>query len=120
MGKTRFNLPYEKITATKWDSLGSTMKLSKALNMGWNSVRFTINGHGWLCYRCCDGTYDLLKAGRGPDLLEFFRITEKQALSLDITVDDDYFEDSDGYPCVFATVELTDHNKKILGPNFTN
>ena len=114
MGKTRFNLPYEKITATKWDSMGSTMRLSKALNMGWNSVRFAIRGKRFLCYRCCDGSYDLLSRDGGNGLLEELNLTEKEALDLHIELADDYYEDSDGYPVINATVLRDLHNLKIL------
>lgn len=114
MGKTRFNLPYEKITATKWDSMGSTMHLSKALNMGWNSVRFKIGDRKFLCYRCCDGSYDFLGNDGGDGLLETFGITEKQALSLNIELDTEYDYDSDGYPIIYATLLEDKHNGKIL------
>ena len=117
MGKTRFNLPYEKITATKWDSLGTTMCLKKALNMGWNSVRFKIGKRRFLCYRCTDGSYDLLSRDWGDDLLDALNISEKQALSLHIELDIDYYEDDDGYPVVDAKVLQDEHNQKILQTN---
>jgi hypothetical protein len=108
------NLPYETITAKKWNSLGQTMRLSKALNMGWNSVRFRIKGQSFLCYRCTDGSYDLLSRGDGEDLLDAFDLSEKEALSLHIELADHFYEDSDGYPVVDAKVLQDDHNKKIL------
>ena len=43
-GRANKNPPYEYITRAKWNSLGQTMTLQKALNKWWNSIRGEING----------------------------------------------------------------------------
>ena len=85
--KKSLNLPYEYMTDEKWDSLGGTMTLQEACDMGWNSIRVRTRGSTKCCYRCDDGDYVL------------------DSLTKDtvITLDNEYDDDSDGYPIVFAT-----------------
>lgn len=94
--KKSLNLPYEYMTREKWNSLGQTMTLKEACDLGWNSVRVRTKGREddysrvRLCYRCNDGDYEL----------------DELPKKLLITLDDEYDEDSDGYPIIFAT-EIT-------------
>lgn len=94
MKKKNLNLPYEYMTDEKWDSLGKTMTLKEACDLGWNSIRVRPVGRTddrvRCCYRCNDGSY------------EFDGLPAK----LDIRLDFEYDEDGDGYPIVFAT-EIT-------------
>ena len=94
MKKKKLNLPYEYMTDEKWDSLGETMTLKEACDLGWNSIRVRVKGRKddrtRCCYLCNDGYYEL--DGLTKELL--------------ITLDDGYDDDSDGYPIVFAT-EIT-------------
>ena len=83
------DLPYEVMTDDKWDSLGETMPLRDVLDMGWNSVRVD---NEYCCNKCCDGSYEL-------DGLE------ESALNRMITLADEYDEDGDGYPIVYARFE---------------
>lgn len=102
-GRSCKNPPYEFMTEKKWDSLGETITIKQALDMWWNSVRVrTPNGmekHTFTVYKCYDGEYDL------SDMADVLEISEKDILKCKITLDDEYDEDSDGYPIVFATLD---------------
>ena len=91
MRKKNLNLPYEELTDEKWDSLGETMTLKEACDLGWNSIRVRVRGRRdnrtRCCYLCNDGYYEL--DGLTKELM--------------ITLDDQYDDDADGYPIVFAT-----------------
>jgi len=94
MRKKNLNLPYEYMTAEKWTSLGDTMTLQEACDLGWNSIRVRVKGkkdnRTRCCYLCNDGDYEL--DGLTKKLL--------------ITLDDEYDEDADGYPIVYATMAV--------------
>lgn len=102
-GRSRKNPPYRAITDAKWDSLGETLTVKKALDLWWNSIRVRMpNGkdyHRFLIYKCYDGEYVL------DDMAEALGISEEEVLKLNITLDEDYDEDSDGYPIAFAKLE---------------
>lgn len=85
--KKSLNLPYEYMTNEKWDSLGETMTLQEACDLGWNSIRVRTRGNTKCCYRCDDGDYVL------------DGLTKETVIKLD----DEYDDDGDGYPIVFAT-----------------
>ena len=78
---------YMNLTSDKYNSLGKTMTLKDALDLWWNSVRVRTKDGVRLCYKCHDGDYELC------DL----------SLNLTITLDDEWDEDADGYPIVWAT-----------------
>lgn len=103
-GRSCKNPPYEFMTAKKMDSLGETMTIKKALDMWWNSVRVRtpkgMEPHTFIMYKCDDGEYDL------ADMADVLEISEEDILKCKITLDEQYDEDSDGYPIVFATLEL--------------
>ena len=83
------NPPYEHLTTAKWNSLGKTMTLKDALDCWWNSIRVRTSKGILCCYKCHDNTYE-------HDGIRLDRI---------ITLDNEYDEDADGYPIVFATAK---------------
>ena len=102
-GRSRKDPPYEYMTEAKWNSLGKTMTIKKALDMWWNSVRVRtpkgMESHVFTMYKCYDGEYDL------SDMEDVLDIAEEDILKYKITLDEEYDEDSDGYPIVFATLD---------------
>lgn len=89
MGRSCKNPPYEYMTSKKYDSIGETMPLKKALNMWWNCVRLVFDNETYYCYKCCDGEYEL----NGLD---------EAYLNVPVELEDDYDEDADGYPIIYA------------------
>lgn len=73
-------------------SCGETMKLKEALDLWWNSVRIRTDEGTVLCYKnayTCDEPYTI---GNLPKL----------ALKREVVLDDEWDEDADGYPIVYA------------------
>lgn len=101
-GRSRKNPPYKYMTDAKWDTLGEIMSVKKALDVWWNSIRIrfdTTEKQGVACiYKCHDGSYEI------SDLKEAFGWSDKQVLEHWIHINDQYDEDADGYPIVFATL----------------
>lgn len=84
------HIPYEYMTDKKWNSLGETMTLKNAMDLWWNSIRVrTPNKEVITCYKCYDGDYEIMG---------------NLKLNAKITLDDEYNEDADGYPIIFATL----------------
>lgn len=92
------HIPYEYMTYEKHMSLGETMTIKKALNLWWNSVRIKLNDNLFIIYRCYDKTYEL------GGLDEELEITENELLKRKITLDSEYYEDSDNYPVINAVL----------------
>lgn len=84
---------YTELTYEKENSLGQTMPLKEALDLYWNSVRIKENGKEHICYLRFDGTYVL-------DGLP------EESLNRYVRLNDEYSEDGDGYPIVYATFEF--------------
>lgn len=103
-GRSCKNPPYKYMTDKKWDSLGETITIKEALDMWWNSVRVRtpkgIENHIFTMYKCCDGEYVL------DDMADILEISEEDILKCTITLDDEYDDDGDEYPIVYATLSL--------------
>lgn len=102
-GRNCKNPPYRTMTDGKWESLGQTITIKKALDLWWNSIRVrTPNGmesRVFTIYKCYDGDYDI------ANMADWLEIDENDLLKCKITLDEGYDEDSDGYPIVFATLQ---------------
>lgn len=88
---------YTELTYEKEDSLGRTMTLKEALDLYWNSVRIKENNKEHICFLRYDGIYEL-------DGLP------EETLNRYVCLDDEYNEDADGYPIVYATFEYHHSN----------
>jgi hypothetical protein len=99
-GRSRKNPPYKWVTEAKWDSLGETMTVKKALDLWWNSIRVRIPEESkTVCiYKCYDGEYET------SQLEQTLKCSDVEASKLLIKLDNSYDEDADGYPIVFATL----------------
>ena len=97
-GRARKEPPYEYMTGKKWDSLGQTLTLKRALNLWWNSIRFKTKKYGkLLAYKSYDGEY-VFMTYVGSEELEDEEV--EALLKSKIELDNDYYEDADGYPVV--------------------
>lgn len=102
-GTSNQNPPYRWMTQAKWDSMGCTMTVKQALNKWWNSIRVRVPGQGSACiYKCHDGWYEI------DNLARKLKITQEEALKLKITLDDEYQEDDDDNPIIYATLAETE------------
>ncbi len=101
-GRSRKNPPYKWMTDAKWNSLGETVTVKKALDLWWNSVRVRIPTESkTVCiYKCYDGEYET------SQLEKVLKCSDEEVLKYSIELDNSYDEDSDGYPIVFATLQL--------------
>ena len=97
-GRSNQNPPYKYMTDAKWSSLGETMTLKKALDKWWNSIRIKVNDNITINYKCYDGEYDIY------ELADELELDEDEVLKLQITLNDEYDDDGDGYPIVYATL----------------
>ena len=97
-GRSCKNPPYDYMTETKWNSLGETLTVKEALDMWWNSIRVRTNNNTALIYKCYTGEYETCEL---EDLLD---TTETKVLKLVITLDNEYDEDADGYPIIYASL----------------
>lgn len=100
------------MTDAKWNSLGKTVTVKKALDLWWNSVRVRIPTESeTVCiYKCYDGEYET------SQLENVLKCSDEEALKYSIELDDSYDEDADGYPIIFATLyqkEKTEKKKKV-------
>lgn len=95
---------YMEMSQEKWDSLGQTVKLKDLLDIWWNSVRvrvYEVNRPKLyteiMAYKTESGKYRF----------DGMTIDESTADILDmlVEVDDEYMEDGDGFPIVYATVK---------------
>lgn len=100
-GRSRKNPPYKWMTDAKWNSLGQTITVKKALDLWWNSVRVRIPAKSeTVCiYKCYDGEYET------SQLEKVLKCSDEEALKYSIELDNSYDDDSDGYPIVFATLQ---------------
>ena len=78
---------YKSMSKAKWASLGETMTLKDALDLWWNSVRID----GEIYYKTHTGNYETPE----DDIPE-------ELLNRKITLWNEYDNDSDGYPIVYA------------------
>lgn len=78
---------YKSMSKAKWASLGETMTLKDALDLWWNSVRID----GEIYYKTYIGNYETPE----DDIPE-------ELLNRKITLWNEYDNDSDGYPIVYA------------------
>ena len=81
---------FETVGQKKLDSLGKTMTVAEACKLCWNSVR--VYGEDGIAY------YD-------PERDEFtvdFADDPDEFLKMEITLDDDWREDEDGYPIIYG------------------
>ena len=99
-GRSRKNPPYRWMTDAKWDSLGKTLTVKKALDLWWNSIRVKVPvGQKIACiYKCYDGEYET------SQLEQLLKCSDEEVLQYSIELDNAYDEDSDGYPIVHATL----------------
>lgn len=88
---------YLTLTYEKEKSLGQIMTLKEALDLYWNSVRIKIGDKEHICYLRYDGIYEL-------DGLS------EEYLNHRICLNDEYSEDADGYPIIYATFEYQHSN----------
>ena len=79
---------YSEVSWSKFNSLGQTMTLKDALDLWWNSVR--IDGKGY--FKSFENSYEDFEGNELDDNL----------LNRKIKLDDEFDEDSDGYPIVGA------------------
>ena len=99
-GRSCKNPPYRWMTEAKWNTLGETITVKQALDKWWNSVRIRKKEGGYiLIYKCCNGEYEVSEFENTPG---FGDMPENKILELKITLDDEYDEDWDGYPVVYA------------------
>lgn len=100
-GRSRKNPPYKWVTDAKWNSLGKTITIKKALDLWWNSVRVRVPAkiETACIYKCYDGEYET------SELEKILKCSDEEVLKYLIELDDSYEEDGDGYPIVFATLK---------------
>lgn len=96
---------YMEMTPEKFDSLGQTMKLKDLLDLWWNSVRvrvYEVNKPklytDLVAYKTKDCEYYLDGQNIEKDLGE-------DILNMLVEVDDEYTEDGDWFPIVYATAK---------------
>lgn len=96
---------YMEMTPEKFDSLGQTMKLKDLLDLWWNSVRvrvYEVNKPklytDLVAYKTKDCKYYLDGQNIEKDLGE-------DILNMLVEVDDEYTEDGDWFPIVYATAK---------------
>ena len=87
---------YEYMTEKKYQSLGEIMTIKQACDLWWNSVNIRYKDKTFICYKYRNG-YDGIE-----DIMDEFDITKKEALNMLIKLNDDYWDDSDGYPIIYA------------------
>lgn len=103
-GRSCKNPPYEFVTRAKWNSLGQTLTVKQALDKWWNSIRVHLpNGDIALIYKCYDGEYEVsemrfISQARGCNQ------KDEEILKMHIQLDDEYHEDGDGYPIIYANL----------------
>lgn len=97
-GRSCKNPPYEYMTDAKWETLGETMTLKEALDKWWNSIRIKVNDNITVNYKCYDGEYEIY------ELADELKLDEDKVLKLKIKLNDEYCEDGDGYPIVYANL----------------
>lgn len=96
---------YREITEAKYDSLGQTMKLKDLLDLWWNSVRvrvYEVNNPKLyteiMAYKTESGKYHF-------DGMIIDESTDADILNMIVKVDDEYTEDGDWFPIVYATAK---------------
>lgn len=95
---------YMEMTEAKYNSLGQTMKLKDLLDLWWNSVRVRVYevNHPKLYTEII-----AYKTESGKYCFDEMIIDESTADILDmlVEVDDEYTEDGDWFPIVYATAK---------------
>ena len=80
------------------------MTIKQALDIWWNSIRVRmpkgVEPHKFIIYKCSNGEYNL------DDMEDVLEINEEDLLKCTITLDDNYDNDSDGYPIAFAELNF--------------
>ncbi len=97
-GRANQNPPYRWMTDAKYQTLGTTTTLKKALDKWWNAIYITFPEKITVSYKCADGEYDIYELADALDL------TEAETLKVKITISDEWDEDSDGNPVVYAEI----------------
>lgn len=96
---------YMEMTEAKYDSLGQTMKLKDLLDLWWNSVRvrvYEVNNPKLyteiVAFKTESGKYYFDGATIGESV-------DAAVLDMLVEVDDEYTEDGDWFPIVYATAK---------------
>lgn len=96
---------YMEVSEAKYDSLGQIMKLKDLLDLWWNSVRVRVHGVNnpklyteIVAYKTESGKYCF-------DEMIIDESTYTDILNMIVKVDDEYTEDGDWFPIVYATAK---------------